>query len=1080
MIITNGATLTIRSDTRIHSNAPASFTGSLSNVSFTGLGGEFFIDATKVRWLAYNSGSGLVPAIGTIVTQGAVTGYLLGVWSGLAAQPTAVGAAMPTSGFIKFREVTNGPFSSGALTNIGASATGPDVTGWIECAWDSLTDFTVGRVGKMKSRGDWFYLDNTNGTVGQTMQVPSTSSVATNNFCPGAWVETSPGSDEYEFWPGLASAAAGWSKTSLGYPEGFTDKRGQFVRAFGNGIIQFGESITSSGTYASLANQSGTYSAVAISATYIWDADVIYVNTGSTAHLLDTGQETGLQFTSGGGVSGIYTVTVIDAFNFSIPHVGYITGGNVTVRPGVTITFSAHGVNQGEDIYCDFTSGTGVDGTYKVYSVNSANSYTVSYPHTTAITGGNVSCLHTLTITNNSHGHAVGNEVYCEFTGGLLNGRYIIKAVAANTFNINYAHTSIINGNVTLKWTVGHVPPSGCKVRIPNILMSECATGSRQTNSVPNATIASRPEFVTSTSGAIDLEFIYALSLRSLFSQPYSCRLHNCALQESLNISECATALDINNIGIGQYSAINEIALNLTSNFFGGTVSNIIAKRANIASSGHSFQLTYCKNQTFTNIDTGIIQFARSSGTSCVISTCNNLKFNGLKVFNGNISISTSIDIEINYLDYNDRNIGRTNLTSPYYAIVINAGCEKIIVNNITFGLNNTIEDCHPYNGIINMVGASNIKIRNVGSSTDYLKTGIWAPNLYACGLVQGSTSGNNNNIKIQKVFVGRMRTGLITTINSDKNVIYEQVLSSYPWAHSAKSAFITLIASLNTYAKGIRSGNYPTAGQTAVYGTHFIDTFQGTRSGSIILIMNEPTVETAQYYTNDAGVVKFNSSGGVEMRSVGDITTWETPYYIQGHTWFLNTAPVMSGGTIGNYRFKYQIDLNDGNGWSALSGQLTGAELASELSSYSIDPVDGFKIRIQIQTITANTTAITYLRIYTSTSTSAQNSLNYPLDVVPVTITVKDINNQNPIENARVFIEAASGGPLPQGTDILTGLTNSNGIFAGETEYVNQPIFGRVRRASINYGTLYKSAAISSIIESDGLNLTVLMIPDE
>ena len=67
------------------------------------LGGGIMIDATKVRWLPYSSGTGNVPAIGTTISQGAASGYLLGVWPNLASAPTVAGQAMPSTGFLKFR-----------------------------------------------------------------------------------------------------------------------------------------------------------------------------------------------------------------------------------------------------------------------------------------------------------------------------------------------------------------------------------------------------------------------------------------------------------------------------------------------------------------------------------------------------------------------------------------------------------------------------------------------------------------------------------------------------------------------------------------------------------------------------------------------------------------------------------------------------------------------------------------------------------------------------------------------------------------------------------------------------------------
>ncbi|MFK5284194.1 hypothetical protein ACI3PL_31910, partial [Lacticaseibacillus paracasei] len=76
------------------------------------------------------------------------------------------------TGFIKFREVSGGAFAAGALTGIGASATGADVPGWLEIVLGAV-NITVPRLGKFKTRGDWFYLDNTTGARAQVLQVPT-------------------------------------------------------------------------------------------------------------------------------------------------------------------------------------------------------------------------------------------------------------------------------------------------------------------------------------------------------------------------------------------------------------------------------------------------------------------------------------------------------------------------------------------------------------------------------------------------------------------------------------------------------------------------------------------------------------------------------------------------------------------------------------------------------------------------------------------------------------------------------------------------------------------------------------------
>lgn len=98
------------------------------------------------------------------------------------------------------------------------------------------------------------------------------------------------------------------------------------------------------------------------------------------------------------------------------------------------------------------------------------------------------------------------------------------------------------------------------------------------------------------------------------------------------------------------------------------------------------------------------------------------------------------------------------------------------------------------------------------------------------------------------------------------------------------------------------------------------------------------------------------------------------------------------------------------------------------------------------------------------------------------VRVTVKDVATDAAIENARVLVEAATGGDLSVGTDILTGLTNASGIIQTTTfNYTSdQPVTGVARRGSTAYGTLYKQGSISGTISSSGLDLTVLLSSDE
>lgn len=231
--ISNDATLTIRTDTRVHANAPIDRTGSLSSIFLSNSsGGHLVFDARNIRCIAYTGGSGLCPAIGTLITQGDVSGYLLGVYGSWDIAPVVPGVTIPTSGFMKFREVTGGSFSAGTLSGITATAAGADFTGWMEVVMDLSSVITMARMNSHFSYGDWFYLDNTTGVIGQTLQVP-TNGGGNNTLCPGVWVETAPASDTYEFYPAVITAQ--FNTTNIG-----TDARNKFVEMRINGMLRFG------------------------------------------------------------------------------------------------------------------------------------------------------------------------------------------------------------------------------------------------------------------------------------------------------------------------------------------------------------------------------------------------------------------------------------------------------------------------------------------------------------------------------------------------------------------------------------------------------------------------------------------------------------------------------------------------------------------------------------------------------------------------------------------------------------------------------------------------------------------------
>lgn len=203
--ISAGSTLLIDCDTHHCLNHSTAF-GSLDTVGFADIGGELLVDGTAVRVIPYDTGTGNVPAIGTSISQGGVSAELLGVWDNWQSEPTAAGDPMPANGWIKVKGKSGGDFAAGALTSIGANATGADVVGWIEVRLADTGLMTTPRRGSFRVEGALFELGTTSGSRGQVLECPTTATNA--GVFPGVLIETAVGSGLFEWYASVGTLAA--------------------------------------------------------------------------------------------------------------------------------------------------------------------------------------------------------------------------------------------------------------------------------------------------------------------------------------------------------------------------------------------------------------------------------------------------------------------------------------------------------------------------------------------------------------------------------------------------------------------------------------------------------------------------------------------------------------------------------------------------------------------------------------------------------------------------------------------------------------------------------------------------------
>ena len=520
--------------------------------------------------------------------------------------------------------------------------------------------------------------------------------------------------------------------------------------------------------------------------------------------------------------------------------------------------------------------------------------------------------------------------------------------------------------------TNGFTPVAGLKVVVGNIFFENCTTAARTANVIPNATIANRYDFTTTGGGVINIDKCsYAWYLSC--AQAYSVNVSNSTFIDGILLSEVATAMTFSKVGVGNKptTALLMSPLTMTFCFAGGTFTDCVWLRASMAASGaHTNTLSDCSGFTFVRnkIVAGVIR-ANTMTFSINASRLKNCTWTNPTVIQGAMTFTTCDGIKITDTVYAECVSGTTvAIAGSVWTFSTNT------INSEISGLTIPILNTQPYAQLLYLTsGCDNNKLRNIGTRVSPLSMGT----VNACGLVYALAAACSNT-KVQRVYVSGTRTGVMIGDNSSKGLIEESVFGDYADATD-------VMAVLNMERKGAGGTGALTA-QVSVYGTHWYDRFISTTVGRIGLFMNEATSQTVNQVTLANGA-NFTSAGGLYMPIIGHSVLFETPNFIIGHTAFTNTALVMAGGTSTNYGYKYQIDKNDGAGWSTESITLTPTTLGTALNGLTgISASLGFKLRLRVTTSTTNATAITSIYLVTATTAVAQDNL-YPLDTFNLTL---------------------------------------------------------------------------------------------
>ena len=481
---------------------------------------------------------------------------------------------------------------------------------------------------------------------------------------------------------------------------------------------------------------------------------------------------------------------------------------------------------------------------------------------------------------------------------------------------------------------VGYLPPTGCKVRIPATILTNCTrvAGGSGPRVLPNATVGTRQELVTTGAGYFDLRNVVSQWYMN-FQQAFYVKLKSVVQSDLMNLYEIASPLDVDDCIVAPTQAQINSALNVISCFAGGTIQNSVFNRFSLAASGsYVAQINYATGVTFSN-NIYMSSTLRANGTTGTITSTQavNCVFSTEVLIGGRAFFVGAQNCTFNNFSYYDHTITTTtSATNPMYAFDFTTGG----TGNKIVGFNLPLPNNGPYNGIATFSACYNSTVQQIGTSSTVPL--VMTNTVTGIGV---NGNGNNDGIYIKRVYLSGTRTGPYSFINSDTNIVVENSMGDY--------ADTSIIAGLNATVKncGLTAA---TTGQVSVYGSHWLTRFTSTTTGFAEILCNEPTSSSAAQCYESGGLPQFNSSGSVLLTKVGDSVTWEMPFFAIGYTAFSNTAPTITGTNVtfgtrwGNHDIEFQVNTGSGYGGTWLN--LTAANLISQ----TFNSTSGFKLKIR------------------------------------------------------------------------------------------------------------------------------------
>ena len=566
----------------------------------------------------------------------------------------------------------------------------------------------------------------------------------------------------------------------------------------------------------------------------------------------------------------------------------------------------------------------------------------------------------------------------------------------------------------------GFKPAAGLRVRCRNVFMSTADSSSWTGNQNWFISATSKWEITAAGGGIVIFDGVNCLWYHNT-SGAYQWEMRGCGIGGNAGIQSGNTTLPLifdDNAGGGDCPQTASI-LNLNILVDGSSIQRNYLTRINnraiadrIMTSSDGVGVTF-KDNVFTMFGgEGTIERAFADNRMIEVSRWTDSTLDGNTFIGGMVLANTMLRCSFNDHVYADKMNGATTSTNPQSVVTLQTQCVDCEVKDITLlpGLTNV----HPYSNLVFIqTGCLGIKVRDIGSIASPLAMGSSSACGYAVNLATCS------DCQLNRIYTTAARLNVFNSNNATTRLICDNV-----WGGGAGDYIVRQVDSV---CRGMY-GTPSSTGAQSVYGSHWTDAFNSATTGLVRLYMNEPTADSADQMAITSGTPAFTAGGQISMATVGDQVIATMGYFAIGHTALANIAPTLAGTLTGNMSYEFQYDF--GGGWNGAWLTLDAATLSG---TGAITPTTGFRLKIRITTVTANSTnALTGIRVDTVTDSVSQQEV-YPYQYTGA-ISVSSFVSGSRVQIYNVTTSTELFNDVVAGTSYLYEYYDGAEISAGDT----------------------------------------------